>query len=95
LDQTWRRVFGLIPDRQEDCHILPDSLDTKMTAETAEQLCPACGQRNDCALANGKSASACWCMGTPAKLPVPESGTACYCPRCLRELTSQESADAR
>jgi hypothetical protein len=60
-----------------------------------EKHCPACGGGNDCALANGKSASACWCVGEPAHLPVPETGTTCYCAHCLRELIRcEESADA-
>ncbi len=54
-------------------------------------LCPACGGRNDCTLADAKTAAQpCWCYTVsidPAVLrALPEHlrNAACLCPRCAR-----------
>lgn len=52
-------------------------------------LCPACGARNDCALADPRTADRpCWCYSVsidPAvlqALPAELRNAACLCPRC-------------
>ena len=51
--------------------------------------CPACGQSNQCGLANPRTATAaCWCFSVaidPARLaalPLAEQNRSCLCPRC-------------
>lgn len=58
---------------------------------TTPQLCPACGARNDCALADPRTADqACWCYSVtidPAvlqALPDELRNKACLCPRCAQ-----------
>jgi hypothetical protein len=55
----------------------------------SDQICPGCGQGNACAIAAGRSATACWCMESPAGLPVPTDDSACYCATCLRALAEK------
>ncbi|MGC5702771.1 cysteine-rich CWC family protein [Pseudomonas sp. NFXW11] len=52
-------------------------------------LCPACGARNNCTLADPRTADrACWCYSVsidPAiiqDLPAELRNSACLCPRC-------------
>ncbi|MGY2197851.1 cysteine-rich CWC family protein [Pseudomonas gingeri] len=54
-------------------------------------LCPACGARNDCALADPRTVDRpCWCYSVsidPAvleALPAELRNAACLCPRCAR-----------
>lgn len=54
-------------------------------------LCPACGARNDCSLADPRTADqACWCYAVtidPAvleALPAELRDQSCLCPRCAR-----------
>ncbi|SDR94712.1 Cysteine-rich CWC [Pseudomonas asplenii] len=54
-------------------------------------LCPACGARNDCRLADPRTADQpCWCYSVsidPAvlqALPAELRNAACLCPRCAR-----------
>ncbi|NWA23809.1 cysteine-rich CWC family protein [Pseudomonas gingeri] len=54
-------------------------------------LCPACGARNDCALADPRTADRpCWCYSVsidPAileALPDELRNAACLCPRCAQ-----------
>lgn len=53
-----------------------------------EMRCPLCGAENGCAVAAGRSVSACWCNGAKAPRDIldgipPESrGKACLCSRC-------------
>lgn len=54
-------------------------------------LCPACGARNDCALADPRSADqACWCYSVSIEpavletLPPELRNLACLCPRCAQ-----------
>lgn len=64
-------------------------------------LCPACGARNDCSLADSRTADqACWCYSVnidPAvleALPPELRDRACLCPRCAR-VDAQLQAAAR
>jgi hypothetical protein len=53
--------------------------------------CPLCGQANQCAVAAGQPAQACWCMHTPvsrealARIAPAQRGRSCICPLCARE----------
>ncbi|WP_085637222.1 MULTISPECIES: cysteine-rich CWC family protein [unclassified Pseudomonas] len=54
-------------------------------------LCPACGARNDCTLADPRTADrACWCYGVTIDaavlqaLPPELRDRACLCPRCAQ-----------
>ncbi len=47
-----------------------------------EKICPGCGSGVACGAAPGQEH--CWCAQFPAILPVPEAGSDCYCPECLR-----------
>ena len=57
----------------------------------SKDACPACGQPNQCAMAEGADPQGCWCMQTPvsraalARLPAQERGQRCICPVCARE----------
>ncbi len=60
-----------------------------MNSTRQPQRCPACGQSNQCGLANPRTASvACWCFSVtinPARLaalPAAERNLSCLCPRC-------------
>lgn len=60
---------------------------------TARNTCPACGGRNDCALADPRSADQpCWCYSVTIAaevlqaLPPALRNKACLCPRCARVL---------
>ncbi|WP_025804998.1 MULTISPECIES: cysteine-rich CWC family protein [Pseudomonas] len=64
-------------------------------------LCPACGARNDCSLADPRTADqACWCYSVsidPAvleSLPPELRDRACLCPRCA-QVEAQLQAVAR
>lgn len=56
---------------------------------TATHPCPSCGKGTYCAMLDGKSGSACWCMGESASgavflpVPLPEENTECLCKECL------------
>lgn len=54
-------------------------------------LCPACGARNDCSLADpARAAQACWCYSVTIEpavleaLPAELRNAACLCPRCAQ-----------
>ncbi|KIH84808.1 cysteine-rich CWC family protein [Pseudomonas batumici] len=54
-------------------------------------LCPACGARNDCALADPRTADRpCWCYSVSIDravleaLPAELRNAACLCPRCAQ-----------
>lgn len=65
-------------------------------------LCPACGARNHCSLANPRSATHdCWCYGVSIDpqvleaLPTELRDKACLCPRCAQvEDQLQAAKDA-
>jgi hypothetical protein len=46
--------------------------------------CPDCGVDNKCAMENGKSYSACWCMNEPVK-DFNREGKVCYCRSCYNK----------
>jgi len=47
-----------------------------------EKICPGCGTQVSCGAAPGREH--CWCAESPRIMPVPEVGSECYCPECLR-----------
>ena len=56
-------------------------------------LCPACGARNDCTLADPRRATQpCWCYNVSidpavlAALPPSLRDRSCLCPRCAQVL---------
>jgi hypothetical protein len=56
-------------------------------------LCPLCGNANQCALATASEAAApCWCFSTSvskaalARLPAEQIDKACLCPNCAPGL---------
>jgi hypothetical protein len=57
--------------------------------------CPKCGAQSKCAMEEGKSFSACWCMGvklTPAQLEdldIKYSGQ-CLCENCLKNTAQSK-----
>ncbi len=58
---------------------------------TTPTLCPACGARNDCTLADPRTADrACWCYSVTIDPKLLEAlapelrNTACLCPRCAQ-----------
>ncbi|AZC23162.1 DNA/RNA helicase of superfamily II [Pseudomonas sessilinigenes] len=64
-------------------------------------LCPACGARNDCTLADPRSADrACWCYSVsidPAvieALPQELRNQSCLCPRCAGVEAQLRTAQA-
>lgn len=61
--------------------------------DPASALCPACGARNDCALADPRTlGQPCWCYSVSidpkALQALPEAlrNKACLCPRCAQVL---------
>ena len=60
-----------------------------MNSANQPQRCPACGQSNQCGLANPLTATAaCWCFSVAidpsghAAQPSAERTVSCLCPRC-------------
>lgn len=53
--------------------------------------CPRCGADPRCAIEDGKSISACWCLTykLPEKL-LDNDDDGCYCRNCIRELLDEE-----
>ncbi len=86
--------------RARTCAPLPDScLNRPMTTPT---LCPACGARNDCTLADPRTADQpCWCYSVtidPAvleALPDELRNKACLCPRCAQADEQLRNRNAR
>jgi hypothetical protein len=52
------------------------------------RMCPLCGKPNDCAVAAGQDAEACWCMTATmsssalASIPPEAQGKICICAQC-------------
>jgi hypothetical protein len=49
-------------------------------------ICPICGQPNECAIANGKPFTTCWCLSKQIPLALlKKAGTAdvCICESCV------------
>ncbi|NKI18935.1 cysteine-rich CWC family protein [Spongiibacter sp. KMU-166] len=60
-----------------------------MTQTTANpQLCPLCGQANQCAVAANRDPATCWCMSTPINRTAVATAREqrlpqyCLCPQC-------------
>jgi len=50
--------------------------------------CPRCGKPNKCAMEEGKSIYACWCLSeNKVELDVDYDG--CLCKNCLHELSEE------
>jgi len=63
--------------------------------------CPACGARNDCSLADPRTADrACWCYGVTIDptvleaLPADLRDLSCLCPRCAQVEAQLRGAPA-
>lgn len=63
--------------------------------------CPACGARNDCSLADPRTAAqACWCYSVQIAphvleaLPAELRNAACLCPRCAQVEAQLQAASA-
>jgi hypothetical protein len=59
-----------------------------------KQKCPLCGQPNRCAMAEGHSVGACWCVSIRLTadmleaVPTEDRGVRCICATCARALAS-------
>lgn len=47
--------------------------------------CPSCGKWNKCAIEEGKSANACWCMEEPVKKIKEDNIDSCLCRTCYQQ----------
>ena len=72
-----------------------------MSAMNTPALCPACGARNDCTLADPRTATQpCWCFTAcidPAvieALPPALRNQACLCPRCAQAIALPQATPA-
>lgn len=54
---------------------------------TGNSRCNRCGAAFDCGVTAGLGH--CWCMDLPVLDPSVRTGSGCYCPDCLRALTTQ------
>jgi len=50
--------------------------------------CPRCGAPNKCAMEEGKSISACWCV-SEKRFDVHVDYDGCLCKGCLNELSEE------
>ena len=64
------------------------------------ELCPLCGNANQCRLADGAQATAaCWCFDvaiskeTLAQIPPEQFNKACLCPRCAAGIAANALAN--
>lgn len=61
---------------------------------TGDRTCPLCGRPNECAMAQGRSVSVCWCTAVRVHReqldPIPEEhrGVRCLCPAWLQALAA-------
>ena len=67
---------------------MPDDVRMKLMKElqnrTSTHSCPECGSLAYCAMQDGKSGSACWCMGEVISSTLPAiEGAQCVCKTCL------------
>ena len=59
--------------------------------------CPLCAGPNDCAMANHRAVTECWCVRTPilpavlARIPAAKVNSACVCKQCA--TTPQVTAE--
>tara|TARA_R110000764_G_scaffold49780_1_gene109921 strand:+ start:41473 stop:41694 length:222 start_codon:yes stop_codon:yes gene_type:complete len=66
---------------------------------TQTELCPLCGNTNQCSLADGAENTApCWCFGVTvsqealAQIPPEQINKACLCPRCAAGISASAIA---
>lgn len=59
------------------------------------ELCPLCGNANECSLADGVQAKApCWCFDVAvskevlAQIPPEQINESCLCPRCAAGIAA-------
>lgn len=48
--------------------------------------CPRCNSTFSCGANTGK----CWCCELPNIMPLDDTATSCYCPKCLTELIKEQ-----
>ena len=63
------------------------NMDQMLKQLNTQSKCSKCGVPNKCAIEQGKSASACWCMGMPATELKAEGP--CLCKTCLTNYINQ------
>jgi len=57
--------------------------------------CPLCASPNDCAMANHKAVTECWCVRIPiapavlARIPAAKVNSACVCKPCATNMESR------
>jgi hypothetical protein len=55
--------------------------------------CPLCGAANDCAMANNRAVTECWCIRAKippavlARIPAAKANSACVCQKCAATPT--------
>ncbi|CAI08580.1 cysteine-rich CWC family protein [Aromatoleum aromaticum] len=52
--------------------------------DVATNNCPRCGAAFTCGMEAGSPT--CWCAALPPMEAIPDAGTGCYCPNCLKTL---------
>jgi uncharacterized protein len=60
----------------------------KLKTRNNTHPCPSCSQPSYCAMLDGKSGSACWCMGevVPNNTTLAATeGNLCLCKKCLQD----------
>ena len=69
---------------------------------TTPDICPACGARNDCSMANPDTEDQpCWCYGVSIDpeiiqaLPLSQRDLTCLCPRCAQVQNQLPTAQPR
>ncbi|QLG89074.1 cysteine-rich CWC family protein [Chitinibacter bivalviorum] len=60
--------------------------------QSQPKTCQQCGAAFVCG--SGGRDGQCWCMNTPAFLPLPSDGSDCLCPVCLDEKKAQAQQPA-
>ncbi len=53
-----------------------------------KSLCPLCQETNACGIMKGEEN--CWCFSFPAKLPLNDPLTSCYCAACLAKIQKRK-----
>ncbi len=69
-----------------------------MGAEASSNICPSCGEPNECGLSQGKSE--CWCFSVKiapvalARVPTDAKNQICICARCAAAKSEIGSGNA-
>ena len=87
FDVGYGRVTGLALEGAEATLICRNADRWPQESAPDPDRCPICGDGNSCAMAAGRSVSACWCYGARVpraleQVPAPSRGVVCVCPRC-------------